>query len=172
MPRLFHISEDENISQFTPRISKKQWNFEKYVWAINEKKWHNYLLPRECPRICIDTQQSNILSDYLKPQIIEHKKAMLFAPASWEEKIDHCTLFRYEFSDINFKLMDEIAGYYVSEQTEIPIHKTKIENCVEYLNKLNIALIMVDNKRMLEIKEKVVQHLKAFSIIRWKNFNS
>ena len=43
MPRLFHISEEENIQRFLPRISKKQWNKEQYVWAIKADKLIQYI---------------------------------------------------------------------------------------------------------------------------------
>ena len=49
--RLFHISEDGYIEKFIPRRSKEIWEYKNYVWAIEEEKIQNYLLPRDCPRI-------------------------------------------------------------------------------------------------------------------------
>jgi len=170
MPRLFHISEEENILRFLPRISKKQWNNEQYVWAIEANKLHNYLLPRACPRICVDLKQVTTPIDWL-PLKNKSVKAVIFVPENWKEKIQNCTLFKYEFIATNFKLIDKIAGYYVSDKTEIPISKIEIKNCLQALNLLNVELIITDKVRMVEFKEKVVNNLKAFSIIKWNNFN-
>ena len=170
MPRLFHLSEERNIPTFNPRISKKQWNYKKYVWAIAEEKLHNYFLPRACPRICVGLEESTILSNWLNKTTIKHKKALIFVPDEWQEKIQECTLFKYEFNDRNFKLIDQIAGYYVSDKIEIPISKVEIKNCIQELHNLNIELIIMDKEKMKKIKEFVVNNLKEFSIIKWSNF--
>lgn len=168
--RLFHISEENNIRQFQPRISKKQWNYEKYVWAIEEEKLHNYLLPRQCPRICIDLEKLNIHLNWLAAFPIENHKAVVFIADNWKEKVQNCTLFKYEFDKHNFMLIDKIAGYYVSRKIEIPNRKFEITNCEQALINSNVKLITLDRMNMLEIKEKVVQDLEDFSIIKWSNF--
>jgi hypothetical protein len=51
--RLFHISEEPNIALFEPRPSPSF--FESItgdvVFAISDELLHNYLLPRDCPRV-------------------------------------------------------------------------------------------------------------------------
>lgn len=46
---LFHVSEEASIERFEPRWSESVGD--KVVWAIDEDRLHNYLLPRECPRV-------------------------------------------------------------------------------------------------------------------------
>ena len=169
-PRLYHISEEEDIQYFHPRISKEQWNYENYVWAIDEEKIHNYLLPRECPRICIDLEKIKININWLEKFPIENQKAIVFVPDYWKENILLCTLFKYEFDNSNFKLIDKIAGYYVSRKVEVPIRKFEIKNCEQELTNSNAILITLKRAQMLEIKEKVVKDLNDFSIIKWNNF--
>ena len=51
--RLFHVSDDPQISNFEPRLIKDP-NLGpngKMVFAINERMLPNYLLPRDCPRV-------------------------------------------------------------------------------------------------------------------------
>ena len=48
MPRLFHVSDVSGIQVFEPRMSRTG---EALVWAIEESKLANYLLPRDCPRV-------------------------------------------------------------------------------------------------------------------------
>ncbi|EZH74154.1 hypothetical protein ATO12_14880 [Aquimarina atlantica] len=171
MLRLFHISEEENIEKFNPRISKKQWNNKMlYVWAISEQKLHNYLLPRNCPRICINMGQSSILKELLPLEEIQNRKSIIIVPENWKSSIQNCILYKYQFKKQNFKLIDKIAGYYVSTKTESPIHKVKIKNCIKELDELNVELKIVDKIKMLKIKEKIVENLEEFSIIKWSNF--
>jgi hypothetical protein len=96
-------------------------------------------------------------------------KAVIFVPENWKESILNCVLFKYEFRDDNFKSIDQIAGYYVSDQVEIPIGKIVIKNCLEELDSLNVQLSIIDKANLIDIKQKVVNNLKEFSIIRWKN---
>ena len=46
--RLYHVSETPDLTQFEPRVDARGRNL---VWAIGESRLHNYLLPRDCPRI-------------------------------------------------------------------------------------------------------------------------
>lgn len=46
---LFHVSEEFGIERFEPRLS--QYAEEPVVWAISDKRLHNYLVPRDCPRV-------------------------------------------------------------------------------------------------------------------------
>ena len=51
--RLFHVSEEENIEVFEPRLPNRN-DLDKnvgLVWAIDEARLPNFLTPRDCPRI-------------------------------------------------------------------------------------------------------------------------
>lgn len=45
---LFHVSEGE-IGRFEPRPTASV--NEPVVWAVDGRRLHNYLLPRDCPRV-------------------------------------------------------------------------------------------------------------------------
>ena len=51
--RLFHVSEENNIKVFEPRIPLRADidNTKGLVWAINEECLPNFLTPRNCPRV-------------------------------------------------------------------------------------------------------------------------
>jgi hypothetical protein len=53
-PRLFHVSEDDSLQRFEPRLAPSpDAGVEGLaVWAIAESHLENYLFPRDCPRIC------------------------------------------------------------------------------------------------------------------------
>lgn len=46
---LFHVSEEAGIKIFEPRWSEIAR--QTVVWAIDEDRLRNYLVPRECPRV-------------------------------------------------------------------------------------------------------------------------
>lgn len=51
--RLFHVSEEENIQIFEPRLPNHN-DLDKtvgLVWAIDESRLPNFLTPRDCPRV-------------------------------------------------------------------------------------------------------------------------
>jgi len=105
------------------------WGYQKYVWAIADNKVHNYLFPRACPRICIREKKVAILKDWIPNDCLKEKKAIIFVPKNWEEKISSSLLYQYEFDPISITLIDKIAGYYVSKVTQSPINLIKIDNC-------------------------------------------
>ena len=46
---LLHVSEQPDIARFEPRASEYATGL--VVWAIEERRLCNYLVPRECPRV-------------------------------------------------------------------------------------------------------------------------
>ena len=169
MLKLFHISEKGDIAQFIPRRSKQIWQYKEYVWAISEAMVHNYIFPRDCPRICVEKEVIRHLSDWVDKEEISDKKAFIFIPTSWEEQFKSCTIYRYELDVSNFKLIDSIAGYYVSEVKEKPIQINKIGDCYKQLQSMNVEVLMKLIKELKEIRQKIIQVTNNFSIIRWSN---
>ena len=53
------------------------------------------------------------------------------------------TLYIYEFNVEDFYLQDEIAGYYVSQNTQKPINKIIVHNILEELTSRNVEVRIV-----------------------------
>lgn len=145
------------------------WGYEKYVWAISEEKVHNYLFPRACPRICIGNKNLEALTNWVAIEKVQNKKAIIFVPTTWKTTIQNCILYQYEFDPTNFTLIDDIAGYYVSQQIERPIHKKNLSNCLYLLKEMEVAVIFKDSQTLKEICKKVIEEYQEFSIIKWDN---
>ena len=45
---LFHVSEQKGIERFEPRAIDE--SAEPLVWAVDDDRLRNYLVPRDCPR--------------------------------------------------------------------------------------------------------------------------
>lgn len=127
------------------------------------------MLPRDCPRVCVSLNATNPIH-LLKVDSSHTFKAVIFVSEEWHSRITNCKLYRYEFNTNNFKLLDENAGYYVSDDVEIPIDKITIENCIKAIRESDVIVHFVEHKELASIRDIVIQNMKDFSIIRWRNF--
>jgi len=121
MSTLFHVSEDGTIERFEPRpLPEGTTLTEPVVWAIDEERLPNYLLPRECPRVTFYAHPNSSPDDVarlLGPSGATHVVAI---EAVWFERAAGTPLHVYELPGTDFRLLDEGAGYYVSPTAVVP----------------------------------------------------
>ena len=167
--RLFHISEDPGIAVFEPRPSPS--NFEALtgdcVYAISGKLLHNYLLPRDCPRVTY--YLNNVTTDEDKDKFFGASCAdnVVIVESRWFQRILDTKLYCYEFSPVNFTLLDECAQYYVSYKPETPLSVTTINNAIHELLCRNIELRFTPS--LIDIGNSVAVSGLNFSMIRMRN---
>lgn len=167
--RLYHISEDPSISRFEPRPSPSHYDniTGNVVFAVTDTLLHNYLLPRDCPRVTFypghDTSQQDkdvFLGENAPDYVvaIEHK---------WVDVIKQTTLYCYEFLADRFVLLDEVAGYYVSYEAVTPISVRPIDNLIEEFpaRGVELRILPVLFPLAMDIRESTLQ----FSLIRMRN---
>ena len=166
--RLFHISEDSNVKEFVPRKSYRDDMKESppVVWAVNEKCMVNFLTPRDCPR----------LTYHIGPETTEVEKEMFFSSKKvdhvviiehdWYERMKNTTLYIYEFEREHFYLQDTIAGYYVSEHTEIPIAVHEVTDLFSALAKCNVEVRLLP--RLWDMRKKIIDSNLNYSLCRMK----
>jgi len=143
---LFHVSEEPNIAQFVPRIPLRA-DLDKskgLVWAINGRCLPNFLTPRDCPRVTYHVGDHTTEEDIARFFSSSSRHCVTIEHA-WVERMRGTTLYIYEFNPANFTLQDACAGYYVSEQTEIPIAKTQIDDLFGALFELEIEVRLINN---------------------------
>ncbi len=169
MEKLFHISEEPDIKIFHPRPSPQFYESIKgdVVFAISDKLLHNYLLPRDCPRVTYYTSTDTTEEDRTK--FFGNSKAdyIINVEPGWKEKIEKVKLYKYEFSSENFVLLDKIAGYYISSQSETPISVTEITNVLNEFSLRNVELRFLPG--LQNLSAEVSKSSLKFSIIRMKN---
>lgn len=145
--RLFHVSEESDISEFIPRIPDRN-DLDKsigLVWAIDEKRLPNFLTPRNCPRVTYHIGAKTSQMDrerYFSGKQVNH---VVVIERDWLEAMKNTTLYLYEFDTTEFELQDEIAGYYVSKVKQVPIAKYAVNHLIDELQKRNVELQVVDN---------------------------
>lgn len=164
--KLFHISEEPDIKVFHPRPSPQFYQSIKVdvVFAISDRLLHNYLLPRNCPRVTyykgIHTSQED-LNKFFDKSSADY---IINVEEAWKEKIQNVSLYKYEFAQDNFTLLDETAEYYISSESEVPINVTEITDVTAEIVKRNAELRFLPEIK--SIASEIVNSSLKFSIIR------
>ena len=166
--RLYHVSEESNIIQFSPRIPTRE-DMDKskgLVWALIEKCLPNFLTPRDCPRVTYHASKGTTLGDITK-FFSSTSRHCVAIEHGWYERMIKTTLYLYEFDPSTFYLQDQCAGFYVSDQTQIPISVTKIDNLFDELFKRDIEVRILNN--LWSLAEEVKKSTLNWSLCRMAN---
>lgn len=167
--KLYHVSEEADINIFYPRTptrSDLDKNI-KLVWAINEERLVNFLTPRDCPRVTFYAASNSSKNDVDKYIGNSDVNAVIAIEQKWFEKMLNSTLYLYEFDPENFNLQDDIAGYYVSTKSEIPIRVTKIENLFQAIFQRNVELRIVPS--LWSLRDEIIKSTLGYSMCRMGN---
>ena len=109
--RIHHVSETAAIVRFEPRADAEG---RLRVWAIGESRLHNYLLPRDCPRVTYYTTATTSERDRRAFFTVSDTQSVVAIEHRWLQALSSTRLHVYEFDAGDFVLEDEIAAYYVS----------------------------------------------------------
>lgn len=164
---LYHLSEDATISQFTPRPHPRQAEHPNLVWAIQGSHVVNYLLPRDCPRICIRCDQHTNAAHQARFFGLSTAATIIAVEQAWLERIRSTKLYAYEFSQVNFELSDAAAGYWMSLSTVKPQALHPIDDLLGQLLGLGVELRIMPN--LWRLQQAVAQSTLQFSMIRMRN---
>ncbi|MEI9955490.1 MAG: DUF6886 family protein [Ferruginibacter sp.] len=167
--KIFHISEDGGIKIFQPRPSPSAFDNIKgdVVFGISQKLLHNYLFPRDCPRVTYYAGSNTSIEDknkFLKAPV----DFVIAIEAKWIPIINHTPIYCYEFDGESFSILDECAGYYISYDEVKPVSVRCINNSMEeLLKRTDIELRILSN--LMELANEVKNSTLNFSLIRMRN---
>ena len=167
--QLYHISEEANIQIFKPRPSPSYFENinDDVVFAVSDKLLHNYLFPRDCPRVTFYAGPNTTETDKEKFLGQTSAQFVIAIESKWLPTLQQTKLYCYEFPKECFLLLDECAGYYISYMTVTPNSVYTIVNALEELFKRNIELRILPN--LWKLADAVVTSTLSFSLIRIKN---
>lgn len=160
---LYHVSEQADIARFEPRPSELVDS--AVVWAINDARLCNYLLPRDCPRVTFYAGPQTTADDARR--FLQGAAAVVIIEHGWLERVQNCRLCCYHLPPDRFELLDECAGYYVSRVSVTPTRIDVIDDVVSALQQRGVALRTVDS--LWTFRDAVVASSLQFSIIRLRN---
>jgi hypothetical protein len=166
--KIFHVSEEGDIKTFLPRPSPSP--IEKVtgdvVFGISDTLLHNYLFPRNCPRVTYYAKHDTSQSDR---EAFFHSSAefVVAIEARWLPIVQQTTIYCYELPAETFSILDECAGYYVSSEQVNPISVLRIENPIDaLLSKNNVELLVLPT--LWTLADKVSKSTLNFSLIRMR----
>jgi hypothetical protein len=164
--RLYHISDKPGIKRFDPRPAPHPSARQKglMVWAVDFEHLHNYLLPRNCPRVTFFAAPNSDPEDVKRLMGGTSARHVVAVEAGWLHEIQKKYLYRYEFDPKGFILVDEVAGYWISRKAVIPIAETKIEDILTALLEHDVELRIMPS--LWKLREAVINSTLGYSIIR------
>lgn len=145
--RLFHVSEDPNITTFHPRLPTRT-DLDPtiaLVWAIDEARLPNFLTPRNCPRVAYNATDKTTDADRKRFFTSSRTEHAVILESKWLPAMLSTTLYLYEFDPAGFILQDDVAGYYVATETQFPILKHVIPDPLSELLRRSVEVRFVNS---------------------------
>ncbi len=159
---LFHISEESGIERFEPRVSEGRG---PVVWAIDDERLRNYLLPRDCPRVTYYAGPETTPADV--ERFLGTSRAVIAIEAAWFERVRSCRLYCYQMPPEMFEGIDDCAGYFVSRVPVVPDRVEVLDDVIGELLRREVELRLVPH--LWPLRDGVVASSLQFSIIRMRN---
>ncbi len=160
---LFHVSEQSGIERFEPRPS--QYANDPVVWAISEERLHNYLVPRDCPRVTYYAGNETSASDI--ERFLGPSRTVVAIESGWVQRLRSCRLYCYHLPSETFVCLDECAGYFVSRVAVVPARVEVINDPIDELLKREVEVRFVPD--LWPLRDAVVASTLQFSVIRMRN---
>jgi len=167
--RLFHFSDDPSITRFVPRPppSASAGVTDDVVWAVGGRLRHNYLLPRDCPRVTFYPAPGSTPGDVARLMAGTSAGHVVAIETGWMPALRHGCLYQYELPPDTFVPIDEGAGYFVSRAPVIPLGVHTIDDLLGELLACDIELRVMPS--LWPLCDAVVASSLHFSCIRMRN---
>jgi Family of unknown function (DUF6886) len=160
---LFHISEEPDIARFEPRAS--QYADGLILWAIEERRLCNYLVPRDCPRVTYYAGADTTAAD--KERFLGSSPAVVAIESAWLERLRLARLYCYHMPPETFECLDACAGYFVSQVPIVPSAVSVFDDLLGELLRRGTELRVLPN--LWPLRDAVVASSLQFSMIRMRN---
>lgn len=161
--KLFHLSDDPGIERFEPRPSA--YTTEPVVWAISDQRIANYLLPRDCPRVCFRAGPESVGADV--ERFLGDAAVVIAVEEEWLERLQNGKLHRYVMPNEGFVLQDEGAGYWVSYGAIEPSGVELLDDLPGAIAAEGVTLKVLPS--LWDLHDAVKASSLVFSMIRMRN---
>jgi len=167
--QLFHVSEDDSISEFVPRLSSRHAGgiSEALVWSVDERHLVNYLLPRDCPRVTFAATSATTIEDRTGLIGPTNSPRVVAIERDWLDRVQTTPLWVYRLPGETFELQDSGAGYHVSREIVVPFSKTRVANPLQELLNRGVELRVLPT--LWQLHDAVAASTLEFSCIRMRN---
>lgn len=169
-PRLFHVSDRPDIAIFEPRPNYPGHPLNlplPVVWAIAEPLLHNYLLPRDCPRVTFYARPDSDPADVARLLGQTAARYVVAIESGWLDAMRSTTLYLYKLPAGGFECVDAGAGYWVSPSAVAPLSVRRVDDLPGELTRRNVELRLTPS--LWPLHDAVVASTLQFSCIRMRN---
>src|SRR5262245_31151367 len=160
---LFHVSEGPGIERFGPRPSN--YTDDPVVWAMDEARLRNYLVPRECPRVTYYAGPETTAADV--ERFLGSSPAVVAVESGWWGPLRSVRVYCYHLPPETFECIDECAGYFVSRDPVVPALVQVVEDPIAELLRRGVELRFVSD--LWPLRDAVVASTLRYSIIRMRS---
>lgn len=169
--RLFHVSERADIGCFTPRPppSLDAGVSDDVVWAIEDRLLHNYLLPRDCPRVTAYATTHSDAADVAR-FLCGGAAHLVAIERDWLDRVRRARLWLYELPPATFTALDgraHGAGYQVSRVAVPPLAVTAIDDVLDALTRRDVELRVLPD--LWSLHDALAASSLQFSMIRMRH---
>lgn len=172
-PRLFHVSEQPGLAVFEPRPPRPDHPLgvsEPLVFAIEERLLHNYLLPRDCPRVTFYARPDSDPADVARLLGATAARHVVAIESGWLDRVRRAVLWLYEFPVETFKVIDAGAGYWVSRASVRPVATNRVDDALAELVRRGVEFRVTPS--LWPLRDAVLASTLQFSFIRLRNSQS
>lgn len=169
MNDLYHISEQSDIARFEPRPPPNAQSgvTEAVVWAVDGAHLHNYLLPRDCPRVTFYPVATSTPHDVEQLMNGSSARYIIAIESGWLATLRTSRLYQYLLPADTFAVLDAGAGYHISHQPVVPLEVRAIDDILAALLLHDVELRITPS--LWPLRDRVIDSTLQFSIIRMRN---
>jgi hypothetical protein len=167
--RLFHVSDRPGITHFEPRPvyphhPQSDALPRPVVWAIGERLIHNYLLPRDCPRVTFYARPDSDPADVARLMGQTTAGHVVAIESGWLAAVRVTILYLYEFLPEGFYVIDQGAAHYVRETAVTPLSVRRVDDLLAELTAHDVELRVTPS--LWPLRDAVLASSLQFSFIR------
>ena len=167
--RIFHVSDRADIERFEPRPPPSAGSGQTgtMVWAVSERLLHNYLVPRNCPRVTFYIGPHTSAADAERWMGGTSARYVVAIETRWWPLLRESQLYVYELPPLPFIPIDIGAGYYIARETVEPLGRAVIEDLPSALLERDVELRVMPD--LWKLHDGIAASSMQFSIIRMRN---
>ncbi|NKB66051.1 MAG: hypothetical protein GKR89_03215 [Candidatus Latescibacteria bacterium] len=169
MEALFHVSDQPGITRFEPRPPPSASSGQKghMVWAVGQRLLHNYLVPRDCPRVTFYAGPQTNAADAERFLRISAASHVVVIETAWLERLRQERLYLYALPNDTFQPVDGGAGYYISRRTITPTGMEPVDDILATLAARDVEVRITPS--LWPLRDAVLASTMQFSFIRMRN---
>ena len=169
--KLYHVSDIPDIEVFEPRLIPQEGAPPdvKLVWAVGERLLHNFLVPRDCPRVTFyvgphtsEQDASDLMGDTVSDYVVTIE-------TGWLDRMRNQTLYLYEMPPDTFVLYGNDPGpeHYVSEQAVVPVSVIVVDDLVKAMVGRGVEFRVTPS--LWPLRDRVTASTIQYSCYRMRN---